>query len=349
MNLSKHRMIVLFVQLMILATFLAAWEFLPRIKVLQESTHLLDPFFISAPSRIVTRLSELMTGTNGSPLIWPYVFPTVAAAITGIVIGVLFGAFFGLLLSASPFLSDVFRPFVVAANAVPRVALIPIVVIFVGPTFQSSVIISVMVVFFVAFFNAYEGGRTVAPHLIQNAADADRLRPEMKKRSAFLQLALEASWTVSHAQIIEPGRAVVTFNPHFGISHIASNVPPIGAVALAAQLHLLHQGIECARLGRIDTIFDLNHDRSAASRDRQDDFRIGKQLGSVGISPVNRGDPPPQSQQRRRQQDHAGEKNRLVDVNETGQMSPAPAAQRDTAGHRSLKSGQRAARDPARA
>lgn len=56
-----------------------------------------------------------------------------------------------------------FRPFLVALNTVPRIALVPIIVIIFGPTFQSSVVLA----FIVVFWNAYEGGRSVAPQLLE--------------------------------------------------------------------------------------------------------------------------------------------------------------------------------------
>ena len=67
------------------------------------------------------------------------------------------------------FLSEVMRPFVIGMNAVPRIALVPIIVIVFGPNQVSCVIISVLVVFFVAFFSAYEGGTSVRQELVQNA------------------------------------------------------------------------------------------------------------------------------------------------------------------------------------
>jgi NitT/TauT family transport system permease protein len=117
----------------------------------------------------MVKLGDLLTGTNGNPHIWQYLWPTVSASLMGLVIGVAVGAFLGLLLGGSRFLSETFRPFVVAANAVPRIALIPIIVILVGPNFQAAVIVSFLVVFFVSFFNAYEGSRTVPLHVLQNA------------------------------------------------------------------------------------------------------------------------------------------------------------------------------------
>jgi len=183
---------VLIYQVGLIPFFLAAGEFLPRIQALQDSTHFLDPYFISAPSRIAERLLDLFTGRHGNVLIWPYMWSTLSAAVAGTVIGMSLGAFFGLILSNFALISRVLRPFIIAANATPRIALIPIVVILFGATFQATLIVSIMVVFFVAFFNAYEGGLTVPTAAIQSArllgaGDWEVLR--------FIRLPYVLAWT----------------------------------------------------------------------------------------------------------------------------------------------------------
>ena len=75
----------------------------------------------------------------------------------------------GLLLSESDFLERVFRPYVVALNAVPRIALIPIIVIIVGNNAKSSAVTSAIIVVFLVFYNAFEGGRSVPREMLQNA------------------------------------------------------------------------------------------------------------------------------------------------------------------------------------
>lgn len=55
------------------------------------------------------------------------------------------------------------------ANSVPRIALIPISVVIFGPTATASVVNVITVVFFVAFFNAFEGGRSIRPAVLENA------------------------------------------------------------------------------------------------------------------------------------------------------------------------------------
>jgi len=165
----KARSPVWLSQLGLLVTFMLAWQYLPQIPALKAMGHLFDPYFVSSPQRIARELYNLGTGNENSPLIWAYIWSTVYAALLGTTIGMVLGAASGLILSNFRFLSEVMRPFIIGMNAVPRIALVPIIVIVFGPTATSCVIISVLVVFFVAFFNAYEGGSSVREELVQNA------------------------------------------------------------------------------------------------------------------------------------------------------------------------------------
>ena len=156
-------------QIAMTVVFLLAWQYLPQVPALKAMGHLFDPYFVSSPVRVARELYNLATGADSSPLIWGYIWNTVYASLLGTVIGMVLGAAAGLVLSNFRFLSEVMRPFVIGFNAVPRIALVPIIVIVFGPTLTSCVIISVLVVFFVAFFNAYEGGTSVKQELVQNA------------------------------------------------------------------------------------------------------------------------------------------------------------------------------------
>jgi NitT/TauT family transport system permease protein len=160
---------VLGLQVLIVIVVLLAWEYLPKIGDLRTKSHLFDPFFISSPSKIASRIDDILTGRHGSFEIWSYLGKTLLGAMLGTLIGMALGTLVGLLLSASRFLSRVFNPFVVGLNAVPRVALIPVIVVLVGPNLTASVVVVVLVVFFVAFFNAFEGGRTVPHRLLENS------------------------------------------------------------------------------------------------------------------------------------------------------------------------------------
>ena len=78
----------------------------------------------------------------------------------------------GLFTSNYQALSEVLRPFILAFNAVPRIALIPIIVIIFGPTQTATTFTAITIVFFVVFFNAYEGGRSVRPRCSRTPASS---------------------------------------------------------------------------------------------------------------------------------------------------------------------------------
>jgi NitT/TauT family transport system permease protein len=155
-------------QLAVLIVLLGAWQYVPTITPLAKQFKILNPFFISSPTRVAERVYELVVGSPLYPDALPLLGMTVRDAVIGIIIGVIAGAVIGLLLSANPLGANVFRPIIATLSAVPRVAFIPVVVVIAGPTSQSSIIVSALVVFFAIFFNAFEGGRTIRPELLDN-------------------------------------------------------------------------------------------------------------------------------------------------------------------------------------
>lgn len=166
-SLKSSKSAVVAAQVLVAVAALAAWQYLPRIGGLSR-WKLLDPYFISSPSRVADSLLDLLLGRDGVPAVWEYLWPTFLASIIGLAAAMIVGGLIGLLLGSFEFVGAVFRPFVVAVNAVPRVALIPIVVVIFGTGLRSSSVIAFMVVVFVALFNAYEGARTVEAHVRHN-------------------------------------------------------------------------------------------------------------------------------------------------------------------------------------
>lgn len=170
----RHRQIsrpaTLLWQAALAVAFVAGWQYLPDISGLSNHFKFLNRFFISAPSTVIARIGTLMTGHNPSHIsIWPYLQTTVVAAVVGVAIGLVLGGLFGLICSNNKSVTAVVRPFIVIANSIPRVALIPIFVVIYGPTTRSSILSVVTIVFFLAFFNAFEGGRSIRPAVIENA------------------------------------------------------------------------------------------------------------------------------------------------------------------------------------
>jgi NitT/TauT family transport system permease protein len=159
----------LFWRLVILAVVLAGWEYLPQVHAISNRIHWMQPFFVSSPSRIYTELRQLMTGSNGVPYLWPYLWRTLEGTLLGTGIGLVIGAILGAFLSNNDRLSRILSIYITVVNSMPRIVLIPIVVVITGPNLRASIVAVILVVTFLAFFNAFEGGRSVPKPVLQNA------------------------------------------------------------------------------------------------------------------------------------------------------------------------------------
>jgi len=150
---------------------------------------LVDPFFWGKPSGIANQIWIWITeGTAQGPL-WEQIATTMEETVLGFLIGVALGVVFGILLGRNRFLADILSPYIKAANSIPRVVLGSIFVIAFGLGMQSKVALAVVLVFFIVFFNAFQGVREVDKNLLANArilgADDRRLTTEVIIPSAL--------------------------------------------------------------------------------------------------------------------------------------------------------------------
>jgi sulfonate transport system permease protein len=179
----KRRQLQVQVLRVVLALVLVgSWELATRVGVV-------DPFFWGKPSGIANQIWIWVTeGTAQGPL-WEQIATTMEETILGFVIGVVLGVVFGILLGRNRFLADIMSPYIKAANSIPRVVLGSIFVIAFGLGMQSKVALAVVLVFFIVFFNAFQGVREVDKNLLANArilgADGRRITTEVIIPSAL--------------------------------------------------------------------------------------------------------------------------------------------------------------------
>src|ERR1700691_2580568 len=125
----------------------------------------LDKFFFSRPSDIAKRIvTWLQTGS-----IWPHLLVTLEEAALAFAIGAGAGVICGFALARSPKLGALADPFIRVLNALPRVVLAPIFLLWFGLGIWSKVALGVTVVFFIVFFNTHQGVRDVDPVVVNNA------------------------------------------------------------------------------------------------------------------------------------------------------------------------------------
>jgi NitT/TauT family transport system permease protein len=157
-NARAGGVLMLFWQLSLGAVFLGAWQY-------GVTSGVVDKFFFSRPSDIAARIWQMFTGGA----IWGHLGTTLAETALSFVIGVLLGVGFGFLLARSSFLARLFDPYIRIANSLPRVVLAPMFLLWFGLGIWSKVALGVTVVFFIVFFNTYQGVREVDPVLMDNA------------------------------------------------------------------------------------------------------------------------------------------------------------------------------------
>lgn len=154
----------------------------------------IDPFFFPSPMSIIGRLLEWFSSAQ----IWYDLGVTLLETVLSFIFGISGGILLGLWLGLSPFAASVLNPFIKVFNAIPRVLLAPIYVLWFGLGLTSKVALGLTLVFFVAFFNTLQGVREVNPVVLANARLLKASRMALLKH---VYLPSAASWIISSLRV----------------------------------------------------------------------------------------------------------------------------------------------------
>ncbi len=158
----NRRLLVLGARVLLLAALLTTWEVLARTKTI-------DPFNFSMPSKIWDQIVQWTTHGTTHGSLGRQIWVTLYEALVGWGVGVTAGVVLGITLGRVRFLADVLGPFIKVLNALPRIVLAPIFIIWFGLGPESKIASAVVLVFFPVFFNAFQGAREVDRNLVANA------------------------------------------------------------------------------------------------------------------------------------------------------------------------------------
>ncbi len=136
-------------QIVVLAVFLVVWQ--------AVSGTLIPTFYISDPLSI----AQVLVGWIGGGSIWMHVGTTMVTLFLGYALGSVFGIAAGIALGMAPYAERVVAPFVAALYGLPKVALLPLLVILFGIGLMSKVVLVASVVFFLLFYATLAGMRDV--------------------------------------------------------------------------------------------------------------------------------------------------------------------------------------------
>src|SRR5215475_14275466 len=161
--LSVSRPKLLMLQLLVAIAAVLLWQVLTTVPI--GGVTLLPPFFFSTPYNVVARIVKwFVEGT-----IWKHLWMTLIESVLAFVIGSLAGIVIGFWFAQQPMVAAVLDPYVKGINALPRVVLAPIFALWLGLGIWSKVALGVTLVFFIVFFNVYQGVKEVSPTVLANA------------------------------------------------------------------------------------------------------------------------------------------------------------------------------------
>ncbi|WP_382162898.1 ABC transporter permease [Hydrogenophaga sp. ANAO-22] len=148
-------------------------------------------FFFGEPLRVAERI---WTWFVRDADIYQHLGVTLTETVLAFAIGAVGGLAGGLWLALSPMASAILEPYIKAMNSMPRIILAPIFAVWFGLGIASKVALGVTLVFFIVFFNVYQGVKEVSPVILANAR---MLGASQKQLLRHVYLPSATSWVFS--------------------------------------------------------------------------------------------------------------------------------------------------------
>ena len=131
-KLTKRKIVI--DRVLILVTFISLWQIAASLKWI-------DPFLTSSPSRVIKSFISLYE--DGS--LFKHIGITCYETILGFSLGTILGALMAIILWAFPFVSKILDPYLVVLNALPKVALAPIIIFWIGNGMPAIIVIALLI------------------------------------------------------------------------------------------------------------------------------------------------------------------------------------------------------------
>ncbi|MDW7650583.1 MAG: ABC transporter permease [Bacillota bacterium] len=143
---KQYRLRVLMTQILLLLGFVALWE-------LAASLRWIDPFISSQPSRILRTVVSL----HNEGVLYIHVGTTVFETVVGFTLGTILGTVMAVCLWWSDFLSEVLDPYLVILNSLPKIALGPIIIVWMGQGITAIIAMALFISVVVTVLGVYTG------------------------------------------------------------------------------------------------------------------------------------------------------------------------------------------------
>jgi ABC-type nitrate/sulfonate/bicarbonate transport system permease component len=148
-----------FIRVVVFAVLIASWEATPLF---------VNKLFTSSPSDVVMAFFDMLSGTGTYALI-PATLLTLEQTLTAFVLGVVFGLAVGISMGMVRTVDTIMDPYVTALYVTPRIALIPLIIIWLGTGFSAITFVGFLLCFFPVVINTYSGIRNISRSMLDTA------------------------------------------------------------------------------------------------------------------------------------------------------------------------------------
>jgi len=177
-------------QVLLVGAVLAFWVSMTTPGLVSEPFAKNTAFFFGKPLEVAKVVVEWFL----SGKIYPHLGITLLETLLAFAVGSVLGLVVGLWLALAPTASALAEPYITALNAMPRVILAPIFAVWFGLGITSKVALGVTLVFFIVFFNVYQGVKEVSPVVLANAR---MLGASQRQLLRHIYLPSATSWVFS--------------------------------------------------------------------------------------------------------------------------------------------------------
>ena len=143
-RIKRYNILVVFAQIILVVLFFMIWQFL-------ADKDIIDTFLFSSPKNILSTIDNLFKQKN----LFKHIFTTIYEIIISFILGNFIGLFFASVLWFNKFISKVFDPFLTILNALPKVALGPLIIIIAGANMNSIIIMALLISSIISIINIY--------------------------------------------------------------------------------------------------------------------------------------------------------------------------------------------------
>ena len=151
-KIKRNSLLIKLTQFSILILFIIIWQLLSDYKII-------NPFIFSSPKRVIESLISLHNANN----LYNHIFITIYETFISFILGTLLGILIATIMWWNKFFAKVIDPYLTVLNSLPKVALGPILIIWVGAGMQSIIVMALLISTIITIITVYQGFISVDP------------------------------------------------------------------------------------------------------------------------------------------------------------------------------------------